>query len=66
MKHLKLYRPIAFIDVETTGLSPYSDKIVELSILKIHSDGTEEYKSHRINPGISDLPPKRSRKDCNM
>ena len=52
MKNLKLERPIAFIDVETTGLSPYSDRIVELSILKIHPDGTEEYKSHRINPGI--------------
>jgi len=52
MKHLKLDRPIAFIDVETTGLSPYSDRIVELSILKIHPDGTEEYKSHRVNPGI--------------
>ncbi len=52
MKHLKLDRPLAFIDVETTGLSPYSDRIVELSILKIHPDGTEEYKSHRVNPGI--------------
>ena len=52
MKHLKFDRPIAFIDVETTGLSPYSDRIVELSILKIHPDGAEEYKSHRINPGI--------------
>ena len=52
MKHLKLDRPIAFIDVETTGLSPYSDRIVELSILKIHPDGAEEYKSHRVNPGV--------------
>jgi len=52
MKNLKLERPLAFIDVETTGLSPYSDRIVELSILKIHPDGTEEYKSHRINPGM--------------
>lgn len=52
MKHLKLDRPIAFIDVETTGLSPYSDRIVELSILKIHPDGAKEYKSHRVNPGI--------------
>jgi DNA polymerase-3 subunit epsilon len=50
MKHLQLDRPIAFIDVETTGLSPYSDRIVELSILKIHPDGTEKYVSHRINP----------------
>jgi len=48
VKNLKLNRPLAFIDVETTGLSPYSDRIVELSILKIHPDGTEEYESHRI------------------
>ena len=52
MKNLQLDRPIAFIDVETTGLRPYTDMIVELSILKIHPNGTEEYKSHRINPGI--------------
>ena len=53
LKNLKFDRPIAFIDVETTGLQPYSDRIVELSILKIHPDGTEEYKSHRVNPGVS-------------
>ncbi len=52
MKHLQLDRPIAFIDVETTGLNPYSDRIVELSILKIHPDGTEKYESHRINSGM--------------
>ena len=52
LKNLRLERPIAFIDVETTGLNPYSDRIVELSILKIHPDSGEEYKSHRINPGI--------------
>jgi len=53
LKNLKFDRPIAFIDVETTGLRPYSDRIVELSILKIHPDGTEEYKTHRVNPGVS-------------
>ena len=52
MKNLQLERPLAFIDVETTGLSPYSDRIVELSILKIHPNGSEEYNSHRINPEI--------------
>ncbi len=56
LKHLQIERPIAFIDVETTGLSPYSDRIVELSILKIHPNGSEEYKKHRINPGIP-IPP---------
>ncbi len=52
LKNLKLERPIAFIDVETTGTNPNSDRVVELSILKIHQDGKEEYKSHRVNPGV--------------
>ncbi len=52
LKNLKLDRPIAFIDIETTGLRPYADRIVELSILKICPDGSEEYKNHRINPEI--------------
>ena len=56
MKNLKLDRPLAFIDLETTGLNPYSDRIVELSILKIRPDGTEGYHSRRINPGIP-IPP---------
>ena len=50
IKNLRLERPIAFIDVETTGTNPHSDRVVELSIYKIHPDGTEEYKNHRINP----------------
>lgn len=52
LKNLKLERPIAFIDVETTGTNPNSDRVVELSILRIQPDGTEEYKSHRVNPGV--------------
>lgn len=52
LKNLKLERPIAFIDVETTGTNPNSDRVVELSILRIQPDGVEEYKSHRVNPGI--------------
>jgi len=53
LKNLKLERQIAFIDVETTGISPRSDRIVELSILRIQPDGSEEYKSHRVNPETS-------------
>jgi len=56
MKNLNLDRPLAFIDVETTGLNPYVDRIVELSILKIHPDGSKEYKSHRVNPEMP-IPP---------
>ena len=52
LKNLKLEKPIAFIDIETTGINPISDRVVELSILKIYPDGKEEYKSHRVNPGV--------------
>ena len=52
LKNLKIARPIAFIDVETTGTNPNSSRVVELSILKIHPDGKEECKSHRVNPGV--------------
>ena len=39
MEKLKLEKPIAFIDVETTGKRPRSAKIVELSIFRIQPDG---------------------------
>jgi len=52
VKNLKLNRPLAFIDVETTGLSPYSDRIVELSVFRVQPDGSKDYRSHRVNPGV--------------
>jgi DNA polymerase-3 subunit epsilon len=50
---LNLKRPLAFFDLETTGVNVASDRIVEISILKAKPDGTEEIKTMRINPGIS-------------
>ena len=52
MKNLRIDRPVAFIDVETTGLSVSADRIVELSILKIEPDGTKEQKTKRFNPQV--------------
>jgi len=52
LEKLKLERPIAFIDVETTGKRPRSARIVELSILRVQPDRSEEYKSHRVNPEV--------------
>jgi DNA polymerase-3 subunit epsilon len=52
LKNLRLERPIAFIDVETSGTNPSSDRVVELSVFKSYPDGREEYKSHRVNPGV--------------
>jgi len=49
---LNLKRPLAFFDLETTGVNVALDRIVELSVLKAKPDGTEEIKTMRINPGI--------------
>lgn len=50
--NLELRRPLAFFDLETTGTDPAEDRIVEISVLKVHPDGTEEVKTRRIDPGI--------------
>lgn len=47
---LNLTRPIIFFDLETTGTSVTSDRIVEFSYIKVYPDGHEESKSRRINP----------------
>ena len=49
---LNLQKPLAFFDLETTGLNISKDKIVEISILKIYPDEREENFTKRGNPGI--------------
>jgi DNA polymerase III subunit epsilon len=50
--NLNLTQPIAFFDLETTGIDIAADRIVEISILKIKPDGEKQIKTHRINPTI--------------
>jgi len=47
---LQLSRPIAFIDLETTGVNIGSDRIVEIAIVKILTDGSKQVKRKLINP----------------
>ena len=47
---LQLNRPIAFIDLETTGVNLSSDRIVELAIVKIMPDGSRVSKRKLIHP----------------
>lgn len=49
---LNLKRPLAFFDLEATGTNVGADRIVEISVIKLHPDGSEEVKTYRINPGI--------------
>jgi len=47
---LNLKRPLAFFDLETTGVNVASDRIVEISILKAMPHGDEQVKTLKINP----------------
>ena len=47
---LNLTRPLAFFDLEATGLNLGTDRIVEIAILKVSPDGSQEIKCMRINP----------------
>ncbi|MFM2061212.1 MAG: hypothetical protein RLZZ507_882 [Cyanobacteriota bacterium] len=50
---LNLLKPLAFIDLETTGIDITKDRIVQIAVLKVFPDGSEELKSQIINPTIS-------------
>jgi len=47
---LQLKNPLVFLDLETTGINIVTDRIVEIALLKVHLDGTEDEKVLRINP----------------
>ncbi|WP_207534240.1 3'-5' exonuclease [Desertivirga arenae] len=47
---LNLKRPLAFFDLEATGTNLGVDRIVEIAVLKVLPDGSQEMKVSRINP----------------
>ncbi|QBQ40413.1 3'-5' exonuclease [Sphingobacterium psychroaquaticum] len=47
---LQLKRPLAFFDLETTGVNISVDRIVEIAILKVLPSGEEQVLTMRINP----------------
>ena len=49
---LQLTKPLAFIDLETTGVNLGTDRIVEIAIVKLLTDGSQTVKRKLINPGI--------------
>ena len=53
---LNLSKPICFFDLETTGTNVASDRIVEISILKIFPNGNKESKTWLVNPEMP-IPP---------
>ena len=49
---LKLKRPLLFFDIESTGLNVATDRIVEISMVKVMPDGSRDVKTRRVNPTI--------------
>ena len=49
---LKLQRPLAFFDLETTGVKIGKDRIVQIGIVRLLTDGTRETYQTLVNPGM--------------
>jgi DNA polymerase-3 subunit epsilon len=47
---LQLTKPLAFIDLETTGTNLGTDRIIEIAIVKVLPDGSKSIKRKIINP----------------
>jgi DNA polymerase-3 subunit epsilon len=53
---LNLKNPLIFLDLEATGLNIVSDRIVEITVLKVLPSGKEEVKTYRVNPTVPISP----------
>jgi DNA polymerase III subunit epsilon len=53
---LHLKNPLIVFDLEATGMNISTDRIIEISYLKIYTDGHEESKTIRINPEMPISP----------
>ncbi len=56
LEKLKLERPLAFFDLESTGVVPQRDRIVEIAVLMIRPNGTTQSNVRRLNPEMP-IPP---------
>jgi len=54
--NLNLTKPIAFFDLETTGIKVATDRIVEICIYRLNADESTKIKTLRINPEMP-IPP---------
>ena len=50
--NLNLKNPLAFFDLEATGIDTTKDRIVEISIVKLMPNGEKQIHTHKINPTV--------------
>ena len=48
-------RPVAIVDLETTGTNIASDRVVQVAVLKLDTDGSEQEFQTLVNPQV-DIP----------
>jgi DNA polymerase III subunit epsilon len=53
---LQLSKPLAVIDLETTGINLSSDRVIEIAIIRIAPDGKKTIKRKLLNPEMA-IPP---------
>lgn len=51
LRYLTLARPLAVLDLESTGTDPATDRVVELAVLTLRPDGSAEPYATRVHPG---------------
>jgi DNA polymerase-3 subunit epsilon len=56
LRNLKLTRPLASIDVETTGLLEQGARVVEIAIVRVNPNLSVDALVRRLNPGMP-IPP---------
>lgn len=50
---LRTLGDFAFIDVETTGTKPLVDRVTEIAIIRVHSDGSQTRWQSLVNPSVA-------------
>ena len=60
MQNLILDRPLVVFDIESTGISPRRDRIIELAAIKVMPDGSEEERCWLLNPTVP-IPPETTK-----
>lgn len=60
LQKLVLDRPVAFFDIESTGINKKNDRIIDLAIIKVHPDHHTETHTFRVHPGMP-IPPESTK-----